>query len=64
MKLKELLQKMYATEKVMIKTVGEFDFMETTPEEVINEYENLSERTVSVIWASHSVYKSIVIEVE
>ena len=63
MTLRDLILKMPADENLVVRRLGETERLETTPEEIINEYEDLQHTTVEMIWTSHNVLRAIVIEV-
>lgn len=64
MTLRDLVLKMYADEKLVLTGFDKGEVMETTPNEIINEYEILWCFDVVHIWFSRNLYNAIVIEIE
>lgn len=63
MKLRDLLLKMTGDERVLI-TEPNFVDSATTVDEIVNNHEELLDKTVAVIWTSYNIYKAIMIELE
>ena len=60
MKLRELLLTMYGGEILRVKESNIDDWwIETTPDELVNEYPKMMNMNVSRVWASHELYRAI-----
>lgn len=64
MTLRDLVLKMHADEKIMLRFLGDGDQIETTPEEIINECDFVDTAQVSRVWVSHNLYKALMVEIE
>lgn len=64
MTLRDLVLTMNADEKLILTGFDKGEVMETTPDEIINEYEILWGCDVVHIWFSRNLYNAIVIEIQ
>jgi len=64
MTLRDLVLKMDADEKLMVRRLGESEMIETSPDDIVNEHEALHNATVSHVWVSYHLYNAIMIELE
>lgn len=63
MTLRDLVNKMYSEEKLMIKYTPNDFWLECTPDKIINDYDAIRDLPVSVVWYSQ-LYGAIMIELE
>ena len=64
MTLRDFVRLLDPDEKLMIRRLGEGDMLETSPDELMNEFEDLPNATVSHVWVSYHLYNAIMIELE
>lgn len=64
MTLHELVLTMNADEKLILRGFDNDEVLETTPDEIVNEYPILWCYKIEHIWLSRSLYNAIVIDLE
>ena len=64
MTVRELVLLMNADERLILRGFDDGEVLETTPDEIINEYPILWCYKIEHVWLSRSLYKAIVIDLE
>ena len=63
MTLRDLVLKMSGEERLLVRHQCESQFLECTPDEIINDFDDLADEPVEALWRS-TLYNAIVIELE